>query len=216
MIDIYDIVNSDFANNIDDMQDAFFTIKNYNGQDLQEFLTQLKKFKAVPVGDGGDVTANQLTIPTEAREKFLSLTDENIYKFAMAVDTNKLAGSSLTTTAIKASFANLDLKADKFEAEFRKFIRTLITFINKYEGTSYSYDFTLDRSMLVNNIETIEAIKNQKGIISDRTLFENHPLVLDVDQEFKRIEEESEPIELDDELTDNSTLNQEEQMFVER
>lgn len=192
LIDIYDIVNSDFANNIDDMQDAYFVIKNFQGDNYDEFLHQLKQSKAIKVGDDGDVTTNQLQIPTEARSVFLELTDRNIFKFAMGVDTTQLSGGSLTNVAIKAQFADLDLKADKFEGEIRKFVRELIDFIGKYEGKDYDDEVTFSRSMVVNEMEMVEAVNNSAMTISKRTQLDVHPLVDDVEEELRRLEEEGE------------------------
>lgn len=190
-IDIYDIVNSDFANNIDDMQEAFYTIKNYAGEGLPEFLAQLKKYKAVPIGEDGELKAQQLEIPVEAREKFLDITDRNIYKFSMSVDTDKLAGGDQTNVAIKSAYANLDLKADKFEKQVRKFLKRVITFINENDNKSYSAEVKFERSMIVNKLETLDKLKDQVGIISNETLFENHPLVKNATDELKRKEEET-------------------------
>lgn len=196
LIDVYDIVNSDFANNIDDMQDAFYTLKNYNGENLQEFMHDLKQIKAVPVGEDGEVEAHQLQIPTEARKEFLDLTDKNIYKFAMAVDTDKLVSSSLTNVAINASFANLDLKADKFEQQITSFINKLIAFISNYENKTYNPKFTLERSMIINKIELSTLANESKGVISERTRLSNDPRVTDVDLELKQIEQERQVIEI--------------------
>ena len=192
LIDIYDIVNSDFANNIDDMQDAFFVIKNFQGDNYNEFLSQLKKTKAVKVGEDGDVTTSQLQIPTEARSVFLTLTDANIFKFAMAVDTTKLSGNSLTNVAIKAQFADLDLKTDKFESQVRKFVKDIMDFIGLYEGKTYDATVKFNRSMIVNEAEMIEAVNKSAMLLSTKTLLEAHPLVEDVEDEIKRKAEEPE------------------------
>lgn len=191
LIDIYDIVNSDFANNIDDMQEAYFVIKNFQGDNYDDFLNQLKQSKAVKVGEDGDVQANQLQIPTEAREVFLNLTDKNIFKFAMAVDTTQLSGSSLTNVAIKAQFADLDLKTDKFEGEIRKFFRALVEFINNFEKKNYDDEILFNRSLVINEMEVIDAVNKSAMIISRKTMLDNHPLVEDTDEELKLIESDN-------------------------
>lgn len=190
MIDIYDIVNSDFANNIDDMQEAYFVIKNFQGDNYDDFLNQLKQTKAVKVGEDGDVQTNQLQIPTEARQVFLNLTDRNIYKFAMAVDTTQLSGSSLTNVAIKAQFADLDLKTDKFEGEIRKFFRALVEFINNFEKKNYDDEILFNRSLVINELEVIDAVNKSAMVISRKTMLDNHPLVEDTEEELKLIEKD--------------------------
>ena len=165
-------------------------IKNFQGDNYSEFLSQLKKTKAVKVGEDGDVTTSQLQIPTEARSVFLGLTDANIFKFAMAVDTTKLSGNSMTNVAIKAQFADLDLKTDKFESQVRKFIADILEFIGMYEGKTYDATVKFNRSMIVNEAEMIEAVNSSALMLSQKTLLESHPLVEDVEEEMKRIEED--------------------------
>jgi hypothetical protein len=46
--------------------------------------------------------------------------------------------------------------------------------------------------MIINQIEMMETLIKQKGIISDTTLLENHPLVDDIEMELERIEEQNE------------------------
>ena len=196
-IDIYDIVNSDFANNIDDMQDAFYIIKNYGGENLAEFMEQLKQLKAVPVGDDGDVKTEQLKIPVEARKTFLDLTDMNIFKFGMGVDTTDLTGSSITNVVIKAMFADLDLKADQFEVQVTQFLNNITWFINWWldnlrNQPMITPKFTYNRSLIVNEVELLKANAEQKGSISEDTRLSNHVWVKNVEDEKELIEEENE------------------------
>jgi len=199
-IDIYDIINSDFANNIDDMQEAFFTLKGYSGdtKNLSKFMTQLKKLKVVPIGDDGEVGVHQLKVPVEARETFLNRVQTDIYKDSMGVDLSSLSGSSITNTVIKAMFADLDLKCDGFENEIRKFITHMIDFINMVDGKTLSNLFTLERSMIMNQSEFIETILKTLGIYSAETIRELLPYEVDLEEEKKRIEGESGAISLDE------------------
>ena len=196
-IDIYDIVDSDFANNIDDMQDAYFILKNFGGDsnELTEFMQQLKALKAVPVPEGSDVTAQQLVIPTEARSVFLELTDKNIFKYGMGVDTGNITGGSITNVVIKAMFADLDLKADQFEIQTRNFLNNITWFINWWlvnirSQTIITPKFTFNRSLIVNEVELLEANSKQKGSVSEDTRLSNHPWVSNVEDEKKLIAEE--------------------------
>lgn len=192
LIDTYDIISSDFANNIDDMQDAYFTLKGYtgDGRNLAEFMRQLKLYKAVPVGDDGDVSSHQLEIPTEARKVFLERIEKDIYKFAMAVDLSTFNGGSITNVYIKAMFADLDLKTNQFESEVRKFIKRLVEFINDDQGTSYTYDCNFFRETIMNGGEVVDNLVKLSGIISNKTIRELQPYDIDVEEEEKRIAEQ--------------------------
>lgn len=193
-IDTYDIINSDFANNIDDMQDAFFTLKGYSGnsEDLATFMRELKSIKAVPVSDDGDIKAHQLTIPTEARKVFLELLQKDIYKFAMAVDlTGMNGGSGITNVYIKAMFADLDLKCDEFESQIRKFIGKIIDVINEFDSKNFTKEMNFERSMIMNRQEAIESLSKLQGVLSNVTIRELLPYDIDEDQEQERLNNEN-------------------------
>lgn len=188
-IDTYDIINSDFANNIDDMQDAFFTLKGYsnNIEDLTEFMKQLKQIKVVPIDEDGQMEKHELNIPVEARKEFLDRLDKDIFKFSMSVDTGQMSGGSLTNVAIKAMYSELDLKADQFETEVRSFLKSLVNFLNQTANSNISLeDLKLDRTMIVNVEDRIEKITKLMGILSDELLLELLPLDFDVEEELER------------------------------
>ncbi|MFO7940936.1 MAG: phage portal protein, partial [Bacteroidales bacterium] len=160
LIDIYDIIESDFACNIDDMQDAFFTLKGYSGdaETAFEFLQELKATKAIPINETGDVGVHQLQIPTEAREKLLDRLNIEIFTTGMGVDTAKLSGGSLTNVHIKAMFSNLDLKCDGLEEEIREFIYKLMEFINIERGIEMPFNYSFNRALIINKEDLTDSI----------------------------------------------------------
>lgn len=189
LIDTYDIINSDFANNIDDMQDAFFTLKGYsaNIEDLAEFMKQLKQLKVVPIDQDGSVEKHELNIPVEARKEFLDRLDKDIFKFSMSVDTTQMAGGSLTNVAIKSMYADLDLKADQFETEIRAFIKRLAQFLNSAIGLNMDETMLkLDRTMITNVDERLEKLTKLFGFLTDETILELLPLDIDIEKELER------------------------------
>jgi SPP1 family phage portal protein len=194
-IDIWDVTASDFANNIDDFQDVYWILKNYNGQDIDEFMSDLKQHKAMKVGEGGDATAETITIPTEARLAFLQLANDQIFRSAQGVDDAKLASGQITNVVAKMMYSQLDLKADDFQGQIEVFIDELMYFINVWHsmtGKTVYEDITptFDRSMIVNDNENIEVLLKHGVQVSQKTLLENHPLVTDTEQEKERLEEE--------------------------
>lgn len=197
-IDGYDIVQSDFMNNLEDIQDVFWILKGYDGEDLNTFLNDVKKYKAIKVGDDGDARTETTDIPTEAREKMLASLRKDIFFFGMAVDTDVSEGGNITNVVIRSRYANLDLKADDFEPQVRNTIQELIEFVNIYMGmtsgtplTDYVIEF--DRSLIINEVEIMEMVDKQKGIVSDETFYEHHPWTKDdVKKELSRLEDDLE------------------------
>ena len=194
-IDLYDIIMSDFGNNVDDMQDAFFTIRGHtatNSKELLEFVYNLKRSKIASVPENGDLQTNQLKVPVEARKELLSLLRKDIYSSAMAVNTDELSGGSITNVVIKAMFADLDLKCDKFESQIAKFIYTLIEYINRFDNKNYSNQYNLDRSLIMNQKEISERLINEYsiGAMSMQTLRQLLPIELNHEQEQEKLMQE--------------------------
>lgn len=193
-IDGYDIVQSDFMNNLDDIQDAFWILKGYEGEDLMTFMQDVKRYKALKVGEGGDAHTETVEIPTEAREKMLSALRKDIFFFGMAVDPDQVGDGNITNVVIKSRYANLDLKANDFEYQVEEAIQELMWFVNAYMsiynmGSLDDYELGFNRSMVINEVETMEMVSKQKGIVSEQTFYEHHPWTMDnVEEEMNRLE----------------------------
>jgi SPP1 family phage portal protein len=200
LIDVYDIINSDFANNIDDMQDAFLTLKGYSGnaENLNQFMKELKSLKVLAVSEDGEAGVHQLQIPTEARTVFLDRLKAEIYSAAMAVDLSAITsgGNDITNVVIKSLLMNLDLKTDQFENQVRKFMYSLIDFINTEDKKNIGYDFSFERSMIMNRMESVEMLLKLTGVLSQKTIRELLPYDIDLKEEEKRLEEETSPVTL--------------------
>lgn len=195
-VDAYDIVQSDFANNLEDFQDVYWILKGYQGTNLNEFLSQVKQYKALKIPSTGDAHAETINIPHEARKVALQSLETAIYKFGMAVDPSMMGGGSLTNVHIKAMFANLDLKAAGFEVQIRDFIERVCDFVNVYlvaigNKPVELYDVIFDRSLIINEAEMLAANAGQMGAISEETRLSNHPWVRDSEDEMEIMQAES-------------------------
>ncbi len=198
LIDIYDKIYADGANNIEQIQDAIWVLKNYEGTGLEEFQDNLRKYKALKVDEKGGADVKTAEIPTEAREKFLDRTEENIYTFGMGVNvsTDKF-GQNPSGVALKFLYALLDLKCDVLERKFKKSIRELLWFIAEYykitQKKNYNHkaiDITFNRSMITNEAEKIDSAQKSKNIVDDETIISNHPWVDDPQKVLEKLEEQ--------------------------
>jgi SPP1 family phage portal protein len=199
LIDAADFVTSDFANNVEDMQEVFLVLKGYTGdtKHIAEFTRQLKQLKAVPVDSDGGVEAVQNPIPVEAREKLLDRLDAAIYDDSMSVDTKNISGgSTLTNVHIRAMFANLDLKADAFENELRGFIGEVVDFLNANEAVTYENTPVFNRMNLINRqeeIQTLAGTSGLHGVLSREGMLRQLASLLEIDitEELARIAQEN-------------------------
>lgn len=187
MIRCYDIVLSDFANNLIDLQDVFVSLKQdsaYSGMDAGEVIEMLKNFK---VAEGVE-NVQAFEVPHVARQVLLDILKAGIYEGLQGVDVKQLTGGQKTATEIKAVYSDIDLWADQAEWHIKDWVRDVLEFVAAYAGTELPpVKITCQRRVMFDEVAQMQAVASQKGVISDKTLFENHPLVPDAQAELDRI-----------------------------
>lgn len=190
-IDLYDIVLSDFGNNLEDNNDVYWIIKNYQGQTPEEFIQQFKNYKMLRVQGDGDAKPQAFETPYQAREVALNIVKEEIYKQAMALDTSILAGGGLTNIAIKANMVDLGLKCDEFEFNVLDFIDNVLQLVKEYFDIDISKaEPKFIRRDLINDTEIIQNIMLMRSDISHKTALSLNPYIENVEEELKEIDNE--------------------------
>jgi hypothetical protein len=174
-IDGYDLIQSGFANNVDDASIIYWTLQNAGGMDdidMTNFVKRLREMHIAAVDESG-VTAEPHTpnLPTEARKAILSELKETLYSDAMAIDPTKIGGSGITNVAIKASYADLDLKCDGFEACVTDFIRGLLAIVEIEDSPTYK------RNMIVNSQEETTQVLAAAQYLDDETVLRHLPFI---------------------------------------
>lgn len=204
LIDQYDKVVSGYANDLYDVQEIIFVLRNYGGEDLATFLTELKRYKAIKVdGDttaAGGVETMQIEIPIEARVKFLDILKKQIFISGQGVDPDPANFGNSSGVALKYLYSLLEIKAGLMETEFRagfkQFLKLILHYLRVSEDIDIQQIYT--RNMISNDQETAQIARDSTGIISRRTVLQNHPWVEDVGAEQKQIDEEAAAVDHDD------------------
>lgn len=156
-IDCYDLIKSGFANTVDEASIIYWLINGAMGMDdvdCVKFLDRVRTVHAV-VTDEETATAEPKTIdyPFAARDALLTRLERDLYKDAMAVDTDKIAsGGAVTATQIIASYTDLSLKTDGFDYECVNFINEIL------ELAGIDDEPTFERSYIVNVPEMIGTV----------------------------------------------------------
>jgi len=195
LVDDYDKHTSDNSNNLEDLPNSTYVLKNYDGTDLGEFRRNMAIYRAVKVmGDGGVDTIN-LNINVEASEKHLDRLRKDIYEFGRGVDTqSERFGGDRSGVALKFLYADLDMDCNILETEFQASLEQLRWFIDTHlantTGVDYSgeqVDFIFNRDIIINESDVINNARSSVGVISDETIIANHPWVTNVQAELERI-----------------------------
>jgi SPP1 family phage portal protein len=200
LIDCYDLTISDFANNFIDFQELILFIRNYSENVATEtaaieLMDWLKKYKMISVRQDGGIDIISREVPYQARSEFLIILKKLIYTFGKGVDIDDLKGSSLTNVVIKAHFSLLDMKANKFIKEIKRYIKECLRINNKWHELHNKtrsdinfIDITINKTILINELENAEIMLKLDGIVSRRTLLKNCFMVDDVEAELKELE----------------------------
>ena len=155
-IDCYDLIKSGYANTVDEASIVYWTIQNAGGMDdvdLAQFVKKMKTLHAAQVeDDGAKAESHSQEVPYASREALLDRLDADLYRDAMALDTQRISNGAVTATQIKAAYEDLNAKCDDFEYQVLDFINGILA----VAGIDDEATFT--RSMVVNQEEMIQVI----------------------------------------------------------
>lgn len=212
IIDAIDKLVSGFANDIDDMQEIIWVIKNYAGEfsdtdydsagnEVKREIDLLRKIKARKLisveGDGGVETLRG-EIPYEARGRFLDILMRQLYISAMAVDPFPKAIGQASGVYIDFLYSLLELKAGMTETEFRPAVNTLCRAAMRWlKIEPRDVEQVWIRNKPRDALETVEMMaKTPEGVLSRETMTKSHPLAEGWQEERKRIADEAEKTEV--------------------
>lgn len=177
LIDDYDLMNAGLSNNIQDTNEALYVVRGFQGDNLEELMTNIRAKKHIGVDAEGGIDIQTVDIPVEARKTKMEVDEKNIYRFGFALNTAGLKDTAATTNlAIQSAYSLLDLRANKLEKRLKQFLRKLLKVvleeINNTDGTDYQQKdvyFDFEREIPTNaqenaQIELTEAQKRQTEI----------------------------------------------------
>lgn len=163
-IDCYDLIKSGFANTVDEASIVYWTIQNAGGMDdidLAKFVERIKTVHAATMDDTAQAESHTQEPPYASREALLNRLDKDLYRDAMALDTDNIVSGAVTATQIKAAYEPLNSKTDDFEYQVISFISKILY----VAGISDTPTFT--RSMLINAAETIQTLVSSASYLPE-------------------------------------------------
>lgn len=208
LIDSIDKLISGFANDIDDIQEIIWNIKNYTGEQEEtaydkdgkeitkkiDFRQMLKAKGVLFTDDKGGLDVIRGEIPYEARSKFLEVATQQLYISAMAVDPHPDTAGNQSGVYIDFLYSLLELKAGLMETEFRpaldQFVKAILLYLGLPETTEVSQTWTRNKPRNETEVSQIIA-QTPNTVMSDETKTKVHPLVDDWQAERKQIEKET-------------------------
>lgn len=207
-IDGYDLIQSGFANDLDDASQIYWIVNNAGGMDeidLKKFLDQIKRVKAAVVeDDGAHAEAHTLDIPYQARQTGLSDLRDSLYRDAMALDTDKITAGNVTATAINSAYENLELKCDSYEYCITECIKNLLALAGVDDSPTYH------RRKTTNQAEVTQMVLSASSELDHETILKHLPFlnIDEIDDILERKEQEEAERFEDDNKEDESEIEE--------
>lgn len=211
-IDGYDLIQSGFANDLDEASHIYWIITNAGGMDdidLKKFIERMKTVRAAAVDeDGSTATPHTVEVPYAARQAGLNELRDSLYRDAMALDTDKISAGNVTATAIEASYENLTLKVDAFEMCVTDAIKAILSLAGIEDNPTYK------RSKIINMQEDTQMVLSAAQYLDDETILKHLPFLNpdEIDDILARkTEEEAERYGNDNDFDGNNQGTEEEE-----
>ncbi|MGG1878147.1 phage portal protein [Paenibacillus cisolokensis] len=200
LVDDYDKRISDNSNNLEDLPNGIYVVKNYQGTGGEDFRKNISTFRVVFVDEDGGVDTITLDLSIEAHKNHIEQLRRDIYEFGRGVDTQSdKFGNSPSGIALRFLYSDLDMDANDLESEFQAGLEQLLWFIDTHLANTHQGDFSeepvefiFNRDILINETEAVTNAKDSVGIISDETIVANHPWTTNTKEELQRIKKEQE------------------------
>lgn len=157
IIDDYDLMACGLSNNLQDVTEAVYVVKGFQGSDLNELIQNVRTKKVIGTAPDGGIDIKTVDLPYDARIQKLELDEKNIYRFGMGFNSAQIGDGNVTNVVIRSRYALLDLKCNKLENRIKAFLKKLCKIvlqeINDLNETDYSLSdiyFDFRREIMTN------------------------------------------------------------------
>lgn len=174
-IDAYDIVQSGFANDMQDCAQIYWLVSGA-GADTEQELSRFRNrllYRHIASVNGDDVSVTPYTqeIPHAAREALLSRIKAQIYEDFGGLDVHTVAAGA-TNDHIDAAYQPMDENADDFEFQVIEAVQKLLALqgVDPEEATPQ-----FKRNRISNQKEQVEMVLMEAPYLDDETILKKFP-----------------------------------------
>ena len=211
MIDAYELIVADSANEINYMNDAYLLLKNYTATEDSD-IADMKNNRIILIDEDGDAQWLTKNVNDKHYMNIIDRLDEDIHKFSNVPNMSDESFGDASGTALRYRLYGLEsdtsMKERKFTTGLERRAMLITNYYNFKDGTSYDYQELVPvytRNIPVNEKENAEIANMLSTLVSKETLLSQLPIVENVEEELARISEEE-----NDRLDYNFTLDEEE------
>ncbi|WAW15444.1 phage portal protein [Peptostreptococcus equinus] len=215
---------SDYNNNMQqDARNTILVITNYDGANLEDFRENLATAGAVKVQSDGGVDTLSIEVNSDNYKSILDILKKALIENAKSFDAkDERLGGNPNQMNIQSMYSDIDLDSNDIEAEFKASFEQMTDFVKMFLEATTDYtatdkdkiDIIFNKDVLINESQVITDIQASTGLLSTRTLLENHPYIDDPAEEEKRLKQEQEnnkPKKIEDNFSIGGDNNAEEE-----
>ncbi|MDO4728447.1 MAG: phage portal protein [Bacteroidota bacterium] len=189
---------SDFANNMqENNRNAILILKEYDGENLGTFRHNLNVFGAVKVKNDGGLEKLEMKVDSSNFESVIKILKKAIIENGGGFDSKSdTLGNNPNQLNIRSMYSEIDLEANDLETEFQASFEKLLWFVNIHlknttgDNVMDDVEFILNRDILVNESQAIADLRSSVGLMSEKTIVANHPLVTNPEEELEQMKKE--------------------------
>lgn len=197
-IDLIDIIQSGFANNIEEFSDVWMSINvpSATPEQVQQIKEQARRAKAIlfaGTDEKNSADFKTLDIPYEARKTAIEMIKQELVEDTGIIDFKQITGSA-TATEINARTYKLQQRVSDFEWFSDECATKLIEIWQDYNNVEFDIDITFNKLFIKNNTEIVNIANSIYGKVSTKTYLNQLQLagvIDDVDEEIMELEKES-------------------------
>ena len=172
-IDAYDLIQSGYANDIDDCAQIYWLIGNAGGMtddEIQHFMDRLRFMHAAKTDtENSTVTPYTQEPPYNSREAFLNRIVHSIYRDYGALNPEDVAAGNITATQIRAAYTAQDEEADAFEYQIIEFVQQILA-LQGIEATP-----SFKRNRIANEGEQVTMLIQEAPYLDTETILNKFP-----------------------------------------
>ncbi len=160
-------------------------VRGYTATSTEDLQYAVEKLNLVKVDGNGGVTLHMRNMDSAAIDLWTKRIMQEYYEATSTVGKDNELLYAQSGKAMDRLFVDMENSARALAAVLEKALREYFKYI---DGEEMDIIWNTDRP--VDDIDIINGILSSRGLVSDRTLLEQHPWVDDVDEEIERRTEE--------------------------
>ena len=162
-------------------------IRGYSGTDVEEARDAVEKASVVLTEGDGGVNVHTRQMDSASIELWTSRLLQQFYQGTGTVGKDKELEFAVSGKALDRLFVQAEQKAKQLGDILEPAIKEVL----RLQGVEGDIDIVWNTDRPVDDAETITAIQGSIGLLSKKTLLEQHPWVDDVDEELRRLSQEA-------------------------